>query len=176
MTRVAPSHPATAPAEVRQAAEAHEAAGRRLTNMKRTLLRSLPSFRALMTWYDLEASVRPFLGERLTLLFAHAVSSESDCLICSTYFRRILIERGEHPDRLTLDPREQAIVAYGRCLARAPFRVADETFAALRQWLDEEQVVALTAFGALMVATNIVNNALAIPLDAYLEPYRAVPA
>jgi hypothetical protein len=32
--------------------------------------------------------------------------------------------------------------------------------------------VTITAFGALMVATNVVNNALDIPLDEYLEPYR----
>jgi hypothetical protein len=30
-------------------------------------------------------TVRPFLGERLTYLFAHAVSTETDCLICSTF-------------------------------------------------------------------------------------------
>jgi hypothetical protein len=32
--------------------------------------------------------------------------------------------------------------------------------------------VALTAFGALMVATNVVNNALDVELDEYLLPYR----
>jgi hypothetical protein len=33
--------------------------------------------------------------------------------------------------------------------------------------------VLLTAFGAIMVATNVVNDALGVPLDGYLEPYRA---
>ena len=32
--------------------------------------------------------------------------------------------------------------------------------------------MALTAFGALMVATNVFNNALRVDLDDYLEPYR----
>ena len=36
----------------------------------------------------------------------------------------------------------------------------------------DEQIVALTAFGAMMVATNVFNNALDIDLDGYLEPYR----
>ena len=31
------------------------------------------------------------------------------------------------------------------------------------------------AFGALMVATNVVNNALGVPLDGNLEPYRKQP-
>lgn len=32
--------------------------------------------------------------------------------------------------------------------------------------------IELTAFGALMLATNVVNNVLRIPLDPYLEPFR----
>ena len=32
--------------------------------------------------------------------------------------------------------------------------------------------MALTAFGAIMVATNVFNNALRVDLDEYLEPYR----
>ena len=31
---------------------------------------------------------------------------------------------------------------------------------------------ALTAFGGLMVATNLFNNALKVDLDEYLHPYR----
>jgi hypothetical protein len=31
---------------------------------------------------------------------------------------------------------------------------------------------ALTAFGGLMVATNLFNNALRVDLDDYLQPYR----
>jgi hypothetical protein len=36
----------------------------------------------------------------------------------------------------------------------------------------DEQVVTLTAFGAMMVATNVVNNALEVDLDEYLTDYR----
>ena len=32
------------------------------------------------------------------------------------------------------------------------------------------------SFGALMVATNVFNNALRVPLDEYLEPYRRMEA
>ena len=34
------------------------------------------------------------------------------------------------------------------------------------------QIVALTAFGGMMIATNVFNNALRVDLDGYLEPYR----
>jgi alkylhydroperoxidase family enzyme len=161
----------TAPAATRRAHDDHLRIAR-ITNMKRTLLRSVPAFDALMTWYTLRDATIPILGERLTTIFAHAISAETDCLICSTFFRRILIEAGEDPDHLALDAREQIVVAFGRRLGQSPFTVPDETFAPLRELFDEEAIVTITAFGALMVATNVVNNALEIPLDEYLEPYR----
>ena len=140
--------------------------------MKRTLLYSLPSFRALMEWYPLRDTVQSFLGERLTTLFAHAISSETDCLICSTFFRRVLIEAGETPDRLDLDEREAAVVEFGRRLATVPYHVPDAVYRGLEAYFDRAQIVALTAFGALMVATNVFNNALEVELDDYLRPYR----
>ena len=148
----------------------------RITNMKRTLLHSVPAFDALMTWYRLRDTVQPFLGERLTVLFAHAVSAETDCLICSTFFRRILIDSGEDPDALVLDAREADVVAFGRALAQTPHRVPDALYGRVAAYFGDEEMVALTAFGALMVATNVINNVLQVPLDDYLQPYRRRPA
>lgn len=140
--------------------------------MKSTLLHSMPAFHALMEWYTLRDVVQPWLGERLVTLFSHAISSETDCLICSTFFRRILIDWGENPDELRLDAREQLVVDFGRALSTPFARVPDELYARLAAEFSDEQIVALTAFGAMMVATNIVNNALDVPLDDYLEEFR----
>lgn len=148
----------------------------RVTNMKRTLAHAPVAFRALMQWYPLRDEVKPFLGERLTTLFAHAISSQTDCLICSTFFRRLLIDAGENPDHLHLDERERAVVEYGRQLARNPNEVSDELYGRLARHFEPEQIVALTAFGGLMVATNLFNNALRVDLDDYLQPYRKRPA
>ena len=109
MPRIPPLDNDATPPEARAAAEAHVRNHARMTNMKRTLLHSLPAFRALMEWYPLRDTVQPFLGERLTTLFAHAISAETDCLICSTFFRRMLIQTGDNPDRLKLDERETAV-------------------------------------------------------------------
>ncbi len=144
----------------------------RVTNMKRTLAHSPVAFRALMQWYALRDEVRPFLGDRLTTLFAHAISAQTDCLICSTFFRRILIDAGEDPEALRLDEREQAVVDYGRQLARDPNGVADDLRTRLGRHFGPAQIVALTAFGGLMIATNVFNNAVGVDLDDYLRPYR----
>lgn len=172
MPRIEPLDSKVAPPDARAAADAHVRDHARMTNMKRTLLHSVPAFQALMEWYPLREAIRPFLGERLTTLFAHAISAQTDCLICSTFFRRILIETGENPERLQLDERETAVVEFGRHLAVSPFQVPTEVYERVRVHFDPAQIVALTAFGALMVATNVFNNALDVELDEYLERYR----
>ena len=161
MSRVPQISYDSAPPEVREAHDDHIRRHARITNMKRTLLNSLPAFHALMEWYPLRDTVQPFLGPRLTVLFAHA---------------RILIDEGEDPDRLALDERERAVVEYGRRLAVSPFRVPDEVYGRVAAHFDDAKMTALTAFGAIMVATNVFNNALEVELDEYLHPYRRVPA
>src|ERR671926_345971 len=136
MPRIPPLEIDAAPPEARGAAEAHVRNHARMTNMKRTLLQSLPAFNALMEWYSLRDTVQPFLGERLTTLFAHAISAETDCLICSTFFRRMLIQTGENPERLRLDEREAAVLEFGRALAISPFKVPDEVFNRLSSYFD----------------------------------------
>jgi alkylhydroperoxidase family enzyme len=148
------------------------AAHGRMTNMKRTLAHSENALRALMEWYPLRDEVTSFLGERLTTLFVHAISAETDCLICSTFFRRILIESGEDPDRLELDERERLVVDFGLQLVHDANTVSDAMYAELARRFTPPQIVALTAFGAVMIATNVFNNALRVDLDEYLTPYR----
>jgi alkylhydroperoxidase family enzyme len=172
MARIPALQDTDADAESRGALDEIRAAHGRVTNMKSTLARSPVALRALMTWYDLRDEVAPFLGERLTVLFAHSISAGTDCLICSTFFRRLLIDSGEDPEALQLDDWEQTIVTYGRQLATDPNGVTDELFDRLAARLQSDQIVALTAFGGLMVATNLFNNALKIDLDDYLQLYR----
>ena len=123
MARVSPADPPLAPA-AQEELDRQFAAHGRVTNMKRTLAHSPAALRALMEWYPLRDEVAAFLGNRPTTIFAHAVSTEADCLICSTFFRRILIDAGEDPDALRLDAREAALVAYGRALTRDLISVA----------------------------------------------------
>jgi hypothetical protein len=161
-----------APAASRELAAAHVASGGRMTNMKWTLAHAPAALEALLQWYPLHDVVAPVLGERRTNLYCHAISTQSDCLICSTFFRRILIDAGENPDELRLDELDELVVDLGRRLAKDPHTVDAALRARLAEHFDEAQVVALIAFGAMMVATNVFNDAMGVPLDGYLEPYR----
>src|SRR6185312_4969283 len=141
MARIRPLEHEQAQPAARTELDRQLAAGGRVTNMKRTLAHSPVALHALMQWYPLRDAVRPFLGERLTTLFAHAVSIQTDCLICSTFFRRILIESGENADDLVLDEREQAVVDFGRQLARDANGVSDALYGRLSRFLQPDQIV-----------------------------------
>ena len=173
MPRIQPVEYDRAEPAQREAHDDHERHHGRMTNMKRTLLHSLPSFHALMEWYPLRDTLRPFLGDRATTIFAHAISAQTECLICSTFFRRLLIDAGDDPDDLTLNEVEELLVEFGRQLAKDPKGVDDALYDRLTARFSSGEIVALTAFGAIMLATNIFNDALRVDLDGYLEPYRA---
>lgn len=173
MARIQPLERDDAPPEVQALYDDQIRAHGRVTNMKRTLGREPIAFDALMTWYPLRDRVASFLGDRDTYIFAYAISNENDCLICSTYFRRIFVEAGDAPETWTPTPRQQVLIEFGRRLARDPHGVDDALYASLSQDFTPEQIVALTAFGALMIATNVFNDALRVDLDEVLYPYRA---
>lgn len=172
MTRIAPADRASAPEASLAQADAHEAAGARMTNMKWTAARSPETLAMLLTWYPLFDRVAGFLGERRTQLLAHAISDQNECLVCSTFFRRILIDAGEDPAALELDADDELMITLGRRLATDPHGVDDALYAELARRFGERQIVELIGFGAIMVATNVFNDALGVPLDDYLQPYR----
>src|SRR5271165_5505710 len=107
MPRIRPLEASEAPPGSRAELERQLAAHGRVTNMKRTLAHSPVALQALMAWYPLRDEVASFLGDRATTLFAHAISAQTDCLICSTFLRRVLTDAGENPDRLALDERDR---------------------------------------------------------------------
>ncbi|RKQ91035.1 hypothetical protein C8N24_0851 [Solirubrobacter pauli] len=173
MARISPVDETSAPPESVELAAAHAATGGRMTNMKWTLAHSPVALDALLQWYPLHDQIAPVLGERRTWLFCHAISTESDCLICSTFFRRLLIDAGEDPSNLQLDELDALIVDLGRRLAEDPHTVDDAMHARLAERFTSSQVVTLIAFGAIMLATNVFNDAMGVELDDYLERYAA---
>jgi alkylhydroperoxidase family enzyme len=173
MARIPPVDDIAAPPASRELAAAHAATGGRMTNMKWTLAHSPVALEALLQWYPLHDAVEPFLGERRVWLFCHAISAQSDCLVCSTFFRRLLIDAGEDPDAPVLDALDELVMDFGRRLAADPHSVDDALHARLAERFTPAQIVTLTAFGAIMLATNVFNDALGVELDGYLQPYAA---
>jgi len=143
----------------------------RITNMKKTLLNNIPSFRVLMEWYPLRDKVAEVVGEFATNVYAHALSSYNNCIICSTFFRKILKDFGKNPDMLELNETEQLLVDYAAACVKQPVKVSDELFLRMKAKFSDSEIVLLTAFAGMMIATNLINNALEVELDRYLESY-----
>jgi len=146
-----------------------------VSNMKAVLLHSPVALKAVLEWYTLFAKVKPFLGERRTILFCDAISRENACTLCATFMNRAIVKGGENPKDLKLDEHDQAIIAYGKQLAANANRVTDTLFKKLESFLTAEQIVELTVFGALMIVNNVFNSALQVDLDESLDAYQIQP-
>lgn len=162
----------TAGEEVRREYDDQVARHGRITNMKRTLLHSVPAFKAYMEWYTLRDLVVPFIGERALSLFSYAISNGNNCLICSLFFRKILVDSGEDPDNPRLNDVERLLMELGRQIAVDPHAITDDVYDGLKLKFTEEQIVLLIAFAGIMYATNLFNTIAKVPLDEVLYPYR----
>src|SRR5436190_24267434 len=103
---------------VQQAFEKHmKEYNARITNMKATLGHSLLAFEVYMHWYPLYREVEKIIGKRLAYLYAYSISTSSDCPLCSTFFRKIIIDAGEKPENLVLTTLEKNMLEFGSSIA-----------------------------------------------------------
>jgi hypothetical protein len=139
--------------------------------MKRTLLHNIPAFRAYMEWYSLRDLIVPFTGERAFSLFCYAISTGNECLVCSTFFRKILIDSGDDPDNPKLSETEKLLMDFGHAIARDPHHISESIYDEIKATYNTEQIVLLIAFAGIMAATNLFNTVAKVPLDEVLYQY-----
>jgi len=144
----------------------------RITNMKRTLLHNVKAFDAFMEWYPLADLCKEFIGERALSLYAYAISEGNRCLVCGTFFRKILIDSGDDPDAPVLSEEENLLMELGFSIAEDPHNIDPDIYASIKERYSEEQRVLLFAFAGMMTATNLFNTAAKVPLDEVLYEYR----
>ena len=143
----------------------------RITNMKATLGHSPLAFNVYMQWYPLYEKVKQITGERPACLFAWSVSTASNCPLCSTFFRKIIIDNGEKPEELSLSDYENKLLDFGSSIAQYKGCIANHVYNELAQYHNEEEMVVLIAFAGQMIATNIFNNVIETEIDPYLITY-----
>jgi len=174
MARVEPLTTKEVSPSVKVAFEKHvQEYGGRITNMKATLGHSLPAFEAYMQWYPLYAEVEKILGKRMASLYAHAISCAADCPLCSTFFRKIIIDSGEKPEQLELTETQRDILNFGSGITKHKGNIADHLYNAVAVNYKESEMVILVAFAGIMIATNIFNNVIETEIDEYLSAYRS---
>ena len=143
----------------------------RITNMKATLGHSLLAFEVYMQWYPLYEQVEIILGKRLAYLYAYSISKASDCPLCSTFFRKIIIDAGEKPENLVLAPSQKEIIDFGNSIAKYQGNINDHLYNSIAQKYSKSDMVILIAFAGQMIATNVFNNVIETDIDEYLVEY-----
>ena len=174
MARIEPLNTKEISPSVKVAFERHmQEYGGRITNMKATLGHSLPAFEAYMQWYPLYTEVEKILGKRVASLYAHSISCAADCPLCSTFFRKIIIDSGETPEKLELSEAEKNVLNFGSGMAKHKGNIADHLYNAVANSYNEKEMVILISFAGIMIATNVFNNVIETEIDEYLSGYRS---
>lgn len=143
----------------------------RITNMKATLGHSQVAFEVYMEWYRLYNAIKKITGERMAYLFAYSVSKSSNCPLCTTFFRKIIIDNGEKPEDLELTNNEQLLLDFGSEISAKQGKISDELFQQISQIYTTKELVELIAFAGQMIATNVFSNVIDTEIDEYLFSY-----
>jgi hypothetical protein len=172
MARIEPISENDMTPTLRQAFEKHvKDYSTRITNMKSTLGHSVLAFEVYMQWYPLYEEVEKILGKRLAYLFAYSISYASDCPLCSTFFRKIIIDAGEKPENLQLTSPEQKVLDFGSSIGKHRGHITDDIFDGVATQYDKKDMVVLIAFAGQMIATNVFSNVTETDIDEYLFDY-----
>jgi hypothetical protein len=144
--------------------------------MKATLGHSLIAFEAYMQWYPLYVEVQGIIGNRLAYLYAYSISMASNCPLCSTFFRRLIIDAGEKPENLQVTDQEQLVLDFGSTIAALQGNVPADLYQKMSKRFSDQEMVLLIAFAGQMIATNLFNNVIETEIDEYLTPYLPLSA
>ncbi|SDF96885.1 hypothetical protein SAMN04488542_1221 [Fontibacillus panacisegetis] len=140
---------------------------KRVTNMVKTLLYSMPSFRA-MEFYPVRDELQKIIGSRAVYFYCYAISTENDCLVCSTYHAKLLKDLNIAFDEFEFTEIENVLITYGRGLVNDPNHIPDSVYEGLKKHFSSEEIVLITTVGCKMIASNTFNSALKVDLDEYL--------
>ena len=164
MPRIAPVNLTDLPPEAKAAVDEHLRQGYRLTNEKLTLLHNVSAFEALEAQsYAVDRELQRLVGKRAADFFEYAISVENDCIVCTTYFGKLLRSMGiEDFEHFAFTPEEELMIEYGRAIAKNPKRIPDKLFEKLCAILDEETIVVMTTMAVFIIANNVFNDALQV--------------
>ncbi len=172
MPRIHPLLLEETPAETLEAYEIHKQTyNARITNMKATLGHSKVAFEVYMEWYTLYTKIKEITGERLAYLYAFSISKGSNCPLCTTFFRKIIIDNGEKPDALVLTEDEQLLLDFGSEISQHQGKISAELFEKVSRLYTTSQLIELIAFAGQMIATNVFSNVIDTDIDEYLFSY-----
>ena len=164
MPRISVIDPANSSPQVKEAIAKHLSQGYRLTNEKLTLLHNVTAFEALEAQsYAVDRELQRLVGKRAADFFEYAISVENDCIVCTTYFGKLLRSMGiEDFEHFAFTPEEELMIEYGRAIVKNPKRIPEELFERLHAVFNEETIVVMTTMAVFMIANNVFNDALQV--------------
>lgn len=159
--------------EALRAMREHEASGPRMSNMKRTMLHSVPLFEAMNhIMATADSQLRGRIPQRAMIIFFYAITSGNDCMVCGSVFRKLAMQLGvEDFNAFELTDEERDLVEFAAALTYDANHIPDEIYERLQRRYDEDTLVILIMNAVLTMTSNYFNNITGVELDEELKPY-----
>ena len=163
MSRIQKINPETAPEEVQKTIREHLAKGYRLTNEKLTLLYSIPCFQAIEAGsYAVDEELASIVGKRAADIYEYAISAANDCIVCTTYFKKLLDSEGIDLHHFEFTKDEELLVEFARALANDPRHIPADLKDRMQARYNDREFVVITSMGIMMLANNYFNDIMEV--------------
>ena len=163
MARVPMIDPEQLTGQEKEVLEAHLAKGYHLTNEKRTLLHSAPAFLAIEEGsYAVDTELAQIVGKRAADMYEYVISEQNDCIVCSTYFRKLFKETGVDLETFVPTDDEALLIEFAKALADDPMHVPAELKDRMQARWDDRAFVTIVAQGIMMLANNYYNEIMEV--------------
>ena len=151
----------------------HEAMGLKMTNMKRTMLNNVPVFEAFTDIMNaVGAQLQGKIPQRALTFFLYASPSSNQCMVCGTYFYKMLLDMGiDDFENFEFTEEENDLIAFAYAITNDANHVPDVIYERLQARYDDETMTVLVVNAVMTHANNLFNNITGVELDDHLKPY-----
>ncbi len=125
------------------------------SNKAATLLRNAVVYDSVeRNGWRMDAELQRLVSKRMGDLLEYVISRENRSDKCTRYFEQCLRDQGIDFEKTEFTEQEQAIIDYGRAIARDFHHIPQELKDRLKKLFTEEQIAVITGMAAVITADN----------------------
>ena len=123
----------------------------------------MPCFQAIEAGsYAVDEELAAIVGKRAADIYEYAISAANDCIVCTTYFKKLLDSEGIDIHNFEFTKDEDLLVEFARALANDPRHIPADLKDRMQARYNDREFVVITSMGIMMLANNYFNDIMEV--------------
>lgn len=110
----------------------------------------------------MDEELASIVGKRAADIYEYAISAANDCIVCTTYFKKLLDSEGIDIHNFEFTKDEELLVEFARALANDPRHIPADLKDRMQARYNDREFVVITSMGIMMLANNYFNDIMEV--------------